>query len=65
MHRVDPVMDLHIKLMTEAAEEALRGVRASEEFAARRLPDALPAMDSGLKTSEGVFGRLWKTIRTR
>lgn len=56
VHRTDPAMDLHLKLMTELAEEALRGVRASEEFAARRPAEPAPPPPPGRAR------RLWRAL---
>jgi len=36
LHRHDPIMDLHLSLMAEAADEALRSLRANDERAASR-----------------------------
>lgn len=34
LHSQDPAMDLHLALLAEAADEALRSLRASDERAA-------------------------------
>ena len=36
VHRKDPAMDLHLTLMAEAADEALRSLRAADEQAGCR-----------------------------
>jgi hypothetical protein len=37
VHRRDPAMDLHLTLLADAADEALRGLRAMDARTAARL----------------------------